>query len=147
MLRTIFATWGIPEEIVSDNGRTYQSAELPELNHGPTFTWALMASGIKAYPMGSGGIRSGIFPTSVSTSDKVGFDLFRPRPFDLALWRPCATFSLGPRPDPTARKVGSARLDQGLVPSAKPMIPLGWDLSLFSLSGRMATAAAFTSTG
>jgi len=34
-----------------------------------------------------------------------------------------ATFSLGPRPDPTARKVGSACLDQGLVPSAKPVTP------------------------
>jgi len=79
----------------------------------------------------SSGIRSGICPTSVSTSEKVGFYLFRPQPFDLALWRPCTTFSLGPRPDPTARKVGSACLDQGLVPSAKPLIPLGWDLSLF----------------
>jgi len=77
-----------------------------ELERDPTLTLAFMGRGIKAYPVGSGGIRSGLCPTSVSTSEKVGFYLSRPRPFDLALWRPCTTFSLGPRPDPTGPKSG-----------------------------------------
>jgi len=82
------------------------SAHRTELDHDPSFTLALLRNGIKAQPVGFGGIKCDMNPTCVSISEKSGFYIFRPRSFDLDLVRPCTTFSLGPRRDPTGSKKG-----------------------------------------